>query len=310
MERDVTALAWSPDSQHFVAGDSVGTVGVWTMNGQQVYRNDVPKRATQSSLSLAWSPDGKYLAIGGSGFVELCRAKDGTSLATYAIAGSGIAWSPDGKRIASGDSGPGEIHIWEPDNGHIQRTLHAYVSDDEERVVDKLAWSPDSTYIAALGPHAGDFLALWNTITGEATLLPFNEPFDTGIYDILTAIAWSPDGKRIAAGYSYGVRGRVALWSRHDQLGTWQFDGSLSAHFLLVYGIAWSPDSSRFATIGHDNTIQIWSAFSMKLLNSSIASAHNAVNNSSYLQALGWSPDGTYLLVGDTVGQIWLWAVR
>ncbi|WP_201370549.1 WD40 repeat domain-containing protein [Ktedonobacter robiniae] len=311
MDGEVIAVAWSPDSHQFVALNTTGMMTVWTVDGQQVYSQSTleSENNTLSSL-IAWSPNGKYLASGGSG-VHIWNARNGKLLSSFpTFAGTVVAWSPDNKRIAVGGD-YGKIQIRDPESGRIQLTLQAYKNADGEVYLNSLAWSPDGSHIAALGPHQGDFLACWNTITGEATLLPFKEPVDEP--NFINSIAWSPDGQHIAAAYHNYDKGIVALWSRQEQGGRWRYDGSVAAHFWLVYEISWSPDSTHFATVGQDNKIQVWNISSKTLSNTSTTSDPDTNDGRGIdfyaLQALGWSPDGKYLLAGDSAGQIWLWTI-
>jgi WD40 repeat protein len=313
MDREVIAVAWSPDSRHFVATDTTGIMTVWTVGGQQVYSQSTfdSENNTWPSL-IAWSPNGKYLALGGSS-VHIWNAQSGGLLSSFPnVVGTVVAWSPDSKRIASGGAF-GKIQIWEPESGRVQLIVQAYKNTEGEVVIISLAWSPDGSHIVALGPHQGDFLAFWNTTTGEATLLPFNEPVDELFPNFINSIAWSPDGKHVAAAYHSEDKGRVALWSRQEQGRSWSYDGSVTAHFWVVYEISWSPDSTHFATVGQDNKIQIWSTSNKTLLNTSTTSDPDANYGEGFhfyaLQALGWSPDGKYLLAGDSAGQVWLWMV-
>jgi len=65
------------------------------------------------------------------------------------------------------------------------------------------------------------------------------------------AVAWSPDGKLIAAGYP---NGRIGL-----------FDGeffselySFPAHEKYVFSLAWTPDSTRLVSCSGDATVRVW----------------------------------------------------
>ena len=81
-------------------------------------------------------------------------------------------------------------------------------------------------------------------------------------------MAFSPDGKRLAAASGDGT---VRVW----ELGTARVSLTLSIQLSLppdtltlinVHDVAFSPDGTRLATVGHDNTAQIWDAITGKEL--------------------------------------------
>ena len=71
------------------------------------------------------------------------------------------------------------------------------------------------------------------------------------------AVAWSPDGKRIATG-SWDATAKVWDTASGQELLT------LRSHKGNVYGVAFSPDSKRLATAGWDKTARVWDADSGK----------------------------------------------
>jgi len=69
----------------------------------------------------------------------------------------------------------------------------------------------------------------------------------------MQAVAWSPDGKRIA---SASANGTVQVWDAFD-------GGHLFVyrhHSGAVYTVAWSPDGSRIASGDESGSMQVWQA--------------------------------------------------
>jgi Tol biopolymer transport system component len=69
------------------------------------------------------------------------------------------------------------------------------------------------------------------------------------------AVAWSPDGRRIASGSRDNT---VQVWDAANGGNVFTYRG----HSEPVTAVAWSPDGRRIASAGDDKTVQVWDAFS------------------------------------------------
>jgi eukaryotic-like serine/threonine-protein kinase len=67
------------------------------------------------------------------------------------------------------------------------------------------------------------------------------------------AVAWNPDGKRIASGSNDGT---VQVWDAADGGHVFTYRG----HSDVVEALAWSPGGKRIASASDDNTVQVWVA--------------------------------------------------
>src|SRR5262249_54030535 len=143
---------------------------------------------TASLYCVAWSPDGRRLVGGRSdGTLGVCDAQTGQevfALKGHAQAVLGVAYSPDGRRIVSASS-DGALPAWDAELGQEVRSPAGRV------LTQSLALSADGKRIVASVAKA---LMVWDADLGtEVCRL-------NGHTSIVTAVAWSRDGKRIASG--------------------------------------------------------------------------------------------------------------
>ena len=180
-------------------------------------------------------------------------------------------------------------------------------------------------------PTAPDYLA---TDDAGQTATQAAQPPARGL---TYALAWSPDGTRIASG---GDDGEVRIWDAHTAkilLGyvggrgsypvsalAWSPDGrkmasvgpaglyevwdATSGQTITVYGtgslspraLAWSPDGTRIASAGANGTVQVWEATTGKTLLT--YQGQNAV-----VESIAWSPDGKRLASAGSTGLVEVW---
>jgi WD40 repeat protein len=106
----------------------------------------------------------------------------------------------------------------------------------------------------------------------------------------LTSVAYSPDGRRLAAA---GADHTIRVWDT----ATGQEVLTLSGHTDTVWCVAFSPDSRRLASIGEDRVIKVWDVGTGKE-RLSVPPA-GAVHHEDVTHGIAFSPDGRRLATTD-----------
>jgi WD40 repeat protein/serine/threonine protein kinase len=341
-DASVYALAVSPAGDRLAVSDNKGGITIWDTQTRQ----KLSRFAAHEGVvwCLAFSPDGKRLASGGNQRDRRVKIWDpDTGTLIHELVGHNdsvysVMVSPDGGRLFSyaGDAtrtGGGEIRAWSTASGEL---LNAWPVEGTWQ----MAINPDGERLACA--WGGSEVALFSTATGHEIrrLLGPGQP--------LWCVAFSPDGKSLAAGGGmHGRRdnGEVTVWDA----STGRRKHSLYGHIEMVTGLAFSPDSRRLATGSFDQTVKIWDVGTgREVLN--LRSHRNAVLSVTFgldgrlysggddrtvlvwdgrpwrdgeskqefltltghdetVTSLAYSPDGQLLASTDCAGQIRLWTL-
>jgi len=126
-----------------------------------------------------------------------------------------------------------------PDTGWTSSLQHSDAS-----------FSPDGTLIAAVRPTVHEGAVIHDVTTGDSVIELLTGQ-ETNV--LLYAVAFSPDGRRLAVG---GTDRVVSLFDTSN----WQLIARLKGHRSYVKDIAWSPDGATLATASGDGTVRLWSS--------------------------------------------------
>jgi WD40 repeat protein/mono/diheme cytochrome c family protein len=111
-------------------------------------------------------------------------------------------------------------------------------------VITSLAYAPDGNTLAISGYHE---VLLYKADGSElvARLV--------GLSETVQSVAFSPDGKWLAvSGGNVGSFGEIQIWNVEKQ----KLKISIPATYDIVYGVSWSPDSTKVACGCGDNTLR------------------------------------------------------
>jgi RNA polymerase sigma factor (sigma-70 family) len=194
---------------------------------------------------IIFTSDGKTIVTAGAdGHIVFANAVTGR-LRSQVKAGDGyplmsIALSDDAKTLVA-TFGGGKVEVWDVDSAKIRLGFDSGMGSAVAGI------SPDGKLLAIGGGGNGPkTLTIRDPTTGEELhkLLGKNA---AGV----RAVAFSPNGKTLAAGDDGGV---TRLWS----VSNWQVLQTLKGHRGGVSSVAFSSDGESLASASHDASICVW----------------------------------------------------
>jgi WD40 repeat protein len=233
----ITCVAFAPDGQSLVSGDTAGGVTIWD-----------PATGV-----------GRDLAVGNEWVAGLAFSQERQALITWGALGDVKVWDwPDlrllyslprvtdrvgwvavskGDRTLLAASTGGVVKLYDILSGELLGELHG------PSPVGPLAFGPDGRTLA--GGCLDGQVVFWDveSMRVKAAL--------RGHTGAVQTLAFSPDGRTVASG---GADWAVRLW----QGSTGAALTVLDAHVDWVRSVQFSPDGRTFATAGDDGLVTLW----------------------------------------------------
>jgi tetratricopeptide (TPR) repeat protein/WD40 repeat protein len=242
---------------------------------------------------------------------------------------TGLLFTPDGRELISFGRDK-TVRVWDVATGRSRTVIRPPVGPGAVGMPYSAAVSPDSRLLAVGGllvspPGGGYPIYLIDLADGRLRRLLAGHPL------AVDALAFSPDGKRLASG---GAEGVVLVWD----VASGQVHLTLRGHTGRIYGLAFSPDGRRLVSGGYGQGARIWGVASGRveavlggpvrpdLIGTLVPPVggltvlpaglpwpavalygQGGLGHRAEVQRVAWSPDGRTLATGSVDGSVRLW---
>ncbi len=316
-DRPITQVLFHPTSQSVLTASEDGTLKQWSLDG--TLTSTIPEAHPGGVVSMVYSPDGAHLLSVGQDQTMKRWTLDGQVQQTTPLPDGSVtqvAMMPDGQTIlTSHDRG---IDQWSL-TGDLLRQMTTDTGS-----ISAIAIHPDGDLIAA-GAQNGT-VTLWDAAgvqvgTISSAHVSRIEALAFADRDTLVSAGrdrrihlWSTDGvlKETFLGHEHQVldlavhpTGAIASVSADRTLRLWQQNTRrriINAHpNWEINDHAVHTASGIIATASGDQRVRLWRQTGQQL--------QELTEHNDTVEAVAFSPNGSYLASGDHEGRILLWAI-
>lgn len=298
-ERSIFSLALSADRRWVGIGEFNGGFSLWDLeSGKEVWSDPEPmvEGGTMDGTRVAFSSQTGQMAYSFRGLNEAHEVRvldpGGQEVVRHLLIGAPVRMlvcTPDGGRwvVTTAD---GSLQIWDAASGAL---LHRWsIPMDREKIYNRgapLAISPDGR-LAALDDMEGGVVVLDLETGTERHRLKTSQAQ-------VCAMAFSPDGRRLAAGASYNEP-VIRIWD----LEQGRMEAELNGHYGWISGLTFLPDG-RLLSASQDQSVRLWDVPSR-----SVRRVFRGHGKEVWSLALG--SDSDLLLTGSKDGEVRRWSLK
>jgi WD40 repeat protein len=284
----VADLGFATGAVLFSAGVDERGLKVWDA-AARVSLRPAPREA-QPVHSLAVAPNGRTLAVAAGGgslrLWDVARRRWAATLTGYSGSASGMTFDRDATKLATITAGElrGEVRLWDLSARHLAGR--------------QIATADHGFYGIAFSPADGTLA--YGDVNGKIHLratragVPERTLTDRGSA-IVYSMAFSPDGKRLAAGRDDG---QVRVWN----IVRGKVTSRPASQREAVATVAFSPDGRTLAYAGQGGKVRLWDVEAQR----SIAAPLDA--QTATVVELSFSRHGSVLASGGDDGAVRIWS--
>ena len=299
----INVIQFSPDGTQLAVGSNIG---IWLYDMETGEEKSLFRGACRF---LAFSPEGRFLANGGEysdvAKVQLWEIATGREVLLPNVydTASALRFSSDGKTLVSVAGSGYAIISLNIETGEV--TTRPFFRHEPVGVFGSEGGVYAITQDKVAGGRMDGKIQLWDIMAAKALptlrghidlpLQPLDQPLHRGprSKNQILAVAFSPDGTRLASGSTDET---VRLWDLTNA-DEWM---TLQKHTGWTNVLAFSPDGKMLASGSTDKTVQLWDTATGEPL----ATLTGHLNG---ITALAFSPDGSRLVSGSADGMIRFW---
>ncbi len=264
-------------------------------NSTQVIRLKISDLSTQNVQlpnlgndiqDVAFSPDGGQLAFSAANSIRIVNAATGSIEQTFDM-GAGwadkLVYTPDGRLLAN--TSDNKIGVWDLKAGKRLNDVDFGVP------ISTFAVSPDGQLLAVGNADGVSVATLQEALAGSTVLTPLKGT----VPQSLTSMTFSPDGRWLAAGFTYDYSGGfdnqyLFLW---DMKNHGEAKALENGYLGGAVSLAFSPDSKRIAAAG--GSVNVWAV-------NKPSEPLYVIRGNGSLASAGYSTDGNWLFSTDFAG--------